>query len=332
MPCLAARELPTIKRKLNAVLTSPTFESNHQFISHLGDTAFWRPYVSEILSRHGLADAGGQLSAGFNATHPTFICGNVVVKLFGHSKAWRRAHSAERAAQVLIATDPEISAPRLLGEGRLFDDDSDGDAPWPYLITNRMNGVSWHCADLSGEQKRSIAAELRQQVKRLHALRPSGVATHEDWQSLNVTAANAQSSLPPHLVAQIDEFLTRLEPFDRVFAHGDVVANHVFIENGHLAGIIDWGDALVTDRHYELIQPHRDMFDCDKALLRAFLDASDWPVGKNFHRQALGMALHRQAIGLAQHRSMDVFEPVAALFPLQDIATLDELASEMFAV
>ena len=72
----------------------------------------------------------------------------------------------------------------------------------------------------------------------------------------------------------------------------------MFVENGRLAGIIDWGDAIVTDRHYELIQPHRDMFDCNKALLRVFLEACDWPVGKNFPRQALGLALHRQAAPL----------------------------------
>ena len=70
----------------------------------------------------------------------------------------------------------------------------------------------------------------------------------------------------------------------------------------------------------------------DKALLRMFLDACDWPVGKDFPRKAMGLALHRQAVGLAQHHTMDVFEPIAALFPLQDIGTLDDLATELFAV
>ncbi len=36
---------------------------------------------------------------------------------------------------------------------------------------------------------------------------------------------------------------------------------------------------MVTDRHHELIQIYRDTFDCDKALFRLFLDASDWPLG-----------------------------------------------------
>ena len=106
----------------------------------------------------------------------------------------------------------------------------------------------------------------------------------------------------------------------------------MFVENGRITGIIDWGDAVVTDRHYELIQPYRDMFGCDKALLRAFLDASDWPVGADFPRRALGLALVRQAVIRAQHLGGDVFEPVAALLPLDDIATLDELATELFAV
>lgn len=127
-------------------------------------------------------------------------------------------------------------------------------------------------------------------------------------------------------------YVARRGPFDRVVVHGDVVANHAYVANGRFSGIIDWGDALLTDRRHELIQLYRDLFACDKALLRAFLLASAWPVGADFPRQALGHALRRQAIGLSQHHSMDVFRPIAARFPLPEIATLDELAITLFAV
>jgi len=70
----------------------------------------------------------------------------------------------------------------------------------------------------------------------------------------------------------------------------------------------------------------------DKALLRVFLEACKWPVDRDFPHKALGLALHRQAVGLAQHHTMDVFEPIAALLPLRDIATLDDLATELFGV
>jgi len=307
----------------------PTSASVQQYSSRLEDVGFWWPYVAEILERHDLADAGREPVAGFNPTYPTFLYADVVVKLFGYVRSWRESHAAERAAQALIATDPEIAAPSLLSEGRLYDD---ADAPWPYLITTRMSGVAWEDAELSTEQRLSVAADLGRQVRRVHALRPSGVVTDEDWPALNVAAAAEQSSLSPHLIPQIDDYLARLGPFDRVLVHSDLVAAHAFVENGRITGIIDWGDATVTDRHYELIQPYRDMFDCDKALLRVFLEASDWPVGKDFPRQALGLALYRQALGLAQHLTIDVFEPIAGLLPLQDIGTLDDLATELFAV
>jgi hygromycin-B 7''-O-kinase len=307
----------------------PTFASVQEYTSRHGDLSFWWPYVAEILERHGLADAGRASVAGVGGTYPTFIYGDFVVKLFGYVPGWRKSYASERAALTLVATDPEIAAPSLLAEGRLYDD---VDAPWPYLITTRMCGVSWRDAELSAEQRLMVAADLGRQIRRVHALRPSGVATDADWPNLNVAAAAERSSLPPHLIAQIDDYLARLGPFDRVFVHSDVVALHVFVENGRLSGIIDWGDAMVTDRHYELIQIYRDLFDCDKALLRVFLEASDWPVSKDFPRQALGLALYRQAVGCRRWPGIDVFEPIAARFPLQDIGTLDELATELFAV
>ncbi len=311
------------------MIAPPTFASLEEHISRIGDAGFWAPYVAEVLARHDLAGADRKPAAGFNATYPTFVCGDVVVKLFGQSQAWRRSFEAERAAHELIATDSEIAAPGLLGDGRLYDDDS---APWPYLITTRMSGVASPRADLSAEQRRELAVDLGRLVRRVHALPPMGVATAADWRPTRIAVAAARSSLPTHLAAQIDDYLGRLGPFDTVFVHGDLCANHVFVDNGRVAGIIDWGDAMTTDRHYELIQIYRDMFDCDKALFATFLDASGWPVAKDFAQKALGLALHRQAIGLAQHHTMDVFEPIAARFPLNDIATLDELATELFAV
>ena len=83
--------------------------------------------------------------AGYVGTYPTFLFGEVVVKLFGYFLAWRESHEIERAAGTLVATDPEILAPSLLGEGNLFDD---VEAPWPYLVTSRLPGVAWRDAKL----------------------------------------------------------------------------------------------------------------------------------------------------------------------------------------
>ena len=311
------------------MIAPPTAASTREHVARLADVGFWWPYIAEILSRHGLADGALEPVAGVNATYPTFLYGDVVVKLFGGARTWRQSHAAERAAHALVATDPAIAAPGVLAAGRLFDG---GDAPWPYLVTTRMAGVASSRADLSADRRRALAATLGTQIRRVHALPPSDAATGADWPAPDVAAAAARSSLPPHLVAQVDGYLAGLGPVDPVLVHGDVTANHVFVEDGRLTGIIDWGDAMVTDRHSEIIQIYRDAFGCDKALLAVFLAASDWPVDRDFPRRALGWALHRQALGLVQHHTMDVFEPIAARFPLRDIGTLDELATVLFAL
>ncbi len=46
------------------------------------------------------------------------------------------------------------------------------------------------------------------------------------------------------------------------------------------------------------------MFRCDKVRFRVFPEACDWPVGKDYPRQP---------VGLAQHHTIDPFEPIAAL-------------------
>ena len=140
------------------------------------------------------------------------------------------------------------------------------------------------------------------------------------------------SVLPSHLVSQIDGFVAGTDQEDTVFVHGDLMFRHVFVEDGRLAGIIDWGDALVADRHYELAQIQLNLFDGDKTLLRTFLDHSDWPVERDFARRALTEALRRQAVGLAQHRTMDVFHKLPRILKLEDIATLDDLAEAVFGV
>lgn len=306
----------------------PHFRSVPDYVARLGDLATWHPIVAEILARHGLAEAAGEITPGHNPTYPTFLAGPVVVKLFGGFAGWRESASAERAALAHVGADPGIGAPDLLHHGALA---SGSDAPWPYLIMRRVAGTKLRQAGLSREQWHRLAADLGDRVKRLHRLPPPAPPSPA-WQQVPVADAAARTVLPAHLAAQAAAFVVRYPPTDPVFVHQDIVANHLFVTDGRLSGIIDWGDAMVADRHTELIQIHRDVFDCDKDLLRVFLDASDWPVTADFAQRALAFGLRRQAIGLAQHHSIDVFQPIAAKFPLDRIETLETLADLVFGL
>jgi hygromycin-B 7''-O-kinase len=309
----------------------PVFASENEYSSHQSDLDYWWPSIIKVLEKHNLPGANKRLSAecGFNPTYPVFLIDNVVVKFFGHRPQWLGAFNTECAAHEYLVKDNTILAPRILAKGKLF---ANLDASWPYIISTKVSGKSWLNTNLTDEEKNKVAAEIGKQLRKIHKLPTDNQLKHDhNWSKLNFRLAAEKSILPRHLVAQVDDFLAKLDNFDRCFVNGDIVDTHVFIENGHLSGIIDWGDATITDRHYELGKL-LDTFDWDKRLLKTVIETSNWPVKKNFSKQSLGLALYRQAVGLTQHNSFDVFYKLPNLLPLGDIATLDELANILFGV
>jgi hypothetical protein len=140
------------------MITPPIFASLQEHVSRLGDIEPWQPYIAEILERHHLTDTGRQPAAAFNATYPTFLYGDVVVKLFGYSRAWRASHAGERAAYASPATDPDMAAPRLLAEGQLYDD---VDPAWPYLVTwYEIRSATMTYSKCAGDERRAEREEL----------------------------------------------------------------------------------------------------------------------------------------------------------------------------
>jgi len=271
--------------------------------------------AAEALARHGFPAV--EPVAGFNPTHPTFVCGDVVVKVFAGTPRWRFAFEAERAALALV--NGAVPAPRLLADGWIEDR--------PYVVMSRVEGT--YAEDLG--DRSALAAEVGEIVRRLHALPADGVVTVAEWDPVGITDAARRSSLPPHLAAQAEAFVASVPVEEPVVCHADLCAMHVFVAGGHLSAVIDWGDTVAADPHYELIQVYRDLLACDGDAFRVFLDAAAWPAYDDLPRRALAGGIRRQALGLVQHRTIDVFMPIAERFPLGEIATLDDLAETLFA-
>ncbi len=303
---------------------SPVFASLEAYRARQADTGFWQPHVAEVLARHGLPGDPAAMRPGIGATYPTFLCGDLVVKLFGGWPTWRQSFSAESAVQVVLARDPGLLVPASVAEGTLFAESPDA---WPYLVTARVAGLSWDRAELSDRQRIAVAAQLGEQVARLHRLPPPDLPA---WATLDLEEACGRSALPSHLVADVEAFVARTGEGAPVLVHGDLMERHAFVEHGRLTGIIDWGDAMVADPHYELAKLHLGLFAGDGLLLRAFLSAANWAVGPDFARRCLAQAIRRQAVGLVQHPSMDVSHRVPDLLQGRVPATLDELAGHLF--
>jgi hygromycin-B 7''-O-kinase len=309
----------------------PTFETLDEYRARLGDSAFWAPYVVEVLERHTLPIA--QPESGTVGTFPTFLVGRHVVKLFtpGLAKPFgtlfdgTRCHQVELAVFGALAGQTTIPRPTLVASGRLFHAD-DGKDPgdgrsWPYLVTTRLGGTPWGEAGLSRDARAGVARQLGLVVQQVHTLPPpTGALWERDWvaeyRAGCVERLRRWGTLPAHLIDQVEAYLL-VPPSDRRLIHADLHADHLFVAGTRLVGIIDWGDALVADPYYELPALHLHAFDADKGLLAAFLAGYDWPRDLDFARRAMSMTLLRE---------FDVMDGVARRIDLQQIATLEELA------
>src|SRR5439155_14956835 len=231
------RPEPTSKVN-NAVMERPRDDQPH-YGEHLGDPEYWRPYVLTALGRHNLPTA--HVEPPFVGSFPTFLVGRLVVKLFGESFDGRQAYAAELAVHRLLINRPEIQAPALVATGSLFEEDP----RWPYLITERLFGAAIRDLAITPKVATDVATRLGSAVALLHTLpAPQEVEDREVLEDLRETAPARvrHFGLPDHLVEQVPECLADAHPA-QVLVHADITADHVFIHDGRLAGIIDWGDA-----------------------------------------------------------------------------------------
>ena len=302
------------------------FADKESYRSARHNVALWQPIIDVILKQHGFPIQ--KVQAGFNSTNPVFITDSVVIKLFGYRHNWQQAHRDEQASYDFLSQDTSLLTPKRLAVGQLFEN---ADMPWPYIISEKAPGHSWQSHPPSEKEQFKIMATLGEQIQAIHALPLTvDLPTDQDWQQLDLQQAAKQSVLPPHLIEEIPAYCSAIDTEKRVYAHGDLVPMHLFIDQQQLSAIIDWGDAAITNPHYEIAKLY-SVFETNKKLLKTFLQASQWPIEKDFPQQCLNMAFYRQAMGLTQHSSFDVFYQLPNHHSLNEIANLEQLAHLMFA-
>jgi hygromycin-B 7''-O-kinase len=297
-------------------LDRPTDGQPH-YGEHLADPVYWGPYVREVLDRHDLPAVA--VEPPFPGSFPTFLVGDVVVKLFGDAFDGQRSSEIEAAVHRLLATEEKIPAPALLASGMLFDTSP----TWPYLVIQRVPGTAIRDVQVSPEFGAHVAAELGTIVARLHQLTPPApVRDRELLEQLRSDAAArlARFGLPDHLVEQVPEFLADAEPATTL-VHGDITADHVFVDDHGITAIIDWGDALVADRSYELPAVFLDALRGDHGHLNAFLEAACWPRDQ-IARRALQGILEFQFNAITR---------LSSRIDLTSTESLDDLAQQLFS-
>jgi len=298
------------------VLDRPRIDQPH-YGTHLGDAGYWSPYVAIVLSRHHLPAC--ELEAPFAGTFPVFLAGDVVVKLFAPAFDGTESHAAELAMHHLLAGHPEVPAPGLIAQGCLFDDEP----RWPYLVTRRLRGVAIREAGLDHCESVSVATQLGEAVGRLHQLpAPGPVAGRDVLREMRAGAAERLRAfgLPGHLAEQVPGYLADALPAASLI-HADITADHVFVDGAGLVGLIDWGDAIIADRYYELVAVYLDAFGGRRPLLTGFLHGYGWDRADDFGRRALQGVLEFQ---------FDAISRISEMVDLTEVKDLDQLAQRLF--
>jgi len=316
-----------------------SFTTQEEYARFFTNPAHWKAYVAAICARHAL-EKPTVIRAGFPGTNPVFIVNETcVVKLYPHLFDGERNFPVERDVYRLLATQPDIPAPALIASGTLFEE-RDDKWFWPYLVTQVLPGLSMSESELGETDRFAIATWLGPVVRRLHSLPlPEVGLLASGWEPFLrfLTEQRAEvvnnhirwGVLPAHLIAQIERYLPDLtDLIDTesvpVLLHCDLNGDHVLGESiaGHWqpTGIIDFGDARVGDRMYELVALHLGLFDANKQYLRTFLDAYglDAAIQRDFVRRAMSMTLSFE-FNVCSHIFKNI--PAAA-----EASTLEELA------
>lgn len=332
-----------------AAVDVPVFETQAAYAKNFTDVHLWRPYVAEVCRRHGFACS--TLRTGVAGTHPVFVVNErIVVKFFTNLFGSAESYAAERDVYAIVAREQSLPAPALLADGALAEPGARWH--WPYVIISLLPGSSF------GEVRDQLALRDRLQVatwagvllRRLHALPLDSAAfLDRSWHAYarflieqrHNCAANHQAwgDLPEHLVAQIDAYLPAVDQlYDRrtspCLLHGDVTEDHVLGEfdrgTWRPCGVIDFGDARVGDRLYELVALYFGLLGCDKRMLRAFLDSYgfDAELRDRFVLRAMSLTLLHEFAVLthvrrAADRARDLNELALVLWDLDHPGSVD---------
>lgn len=190
--------------------------------------------------------------------------GTVLVALIGRSHAIKlyppflRDHfEFERAALTQIGGRLQVPTPTLQRTGEY--------QGWPWLLMTQLQGEPLTAAwpRLSEAQKCALLWALGALAAQVHALPVAGLSRHAPaWPDFLATqrqrcrARQQRTGLPPHLLAQLDGFIEGdVSQGPDVILTGEYTPMNLFVQQGRLSGMFDFGDGLVGPREYDWLGP-----------------------------------------------------------------------------
>lgn len=138
---------------------------------------------------------------------------------------------------------------------------------------------------------------------------------------------HSEVTLLKQILSRYDSWLGSEQGY---LAHGDFDTTHIYQENGHYTGIIDFGEIRGTDRWYDLGQFHmRDgellPFSCLSALISGYGDRVPLPLTYEHHIRFASLLINVRALARSlQKRPPNCFTQHQLKVLREDIAALSD--------
>lgn len=267
------------------------------------DVAGWLPHLAELARRHGLSGELTPILSGSNliaAAEP-----DVILKVY--APPFATDFAVERAGLRAAYGKLGVAVPEILEEGVHHG--------WPYLVLRRLPGVMLQTAwrDVPAPERVRLAEQLGSVVRALHALPLDDVEPlRNDWpaflkrQAAESLAVQQQAGLSEAWLEQLPAYLLNAQAeaertFEPVLVHADLTDHNLLVveRDGRwtLSGVLDFADATLGPREYELMAACIGGLDAEPALQRPFLLAAGFDpitMGPELRRRAfLYTLLHR---------------------------------------
>ncbi len=272
------------------------------------DSRIWGPALGAIAERHRLAKLPRRRVQ--EGTHIVALLGDrFAIKLF--TPLFPRDAAVELAAMETLGGRLPVPTPALVARGEL-----DG---WEYVVMTQIHGraVGDLWPDLAPPDRCRIAGGIGRLIAAQHALPPTDAPVlQRDWgdfvaaQSASAAQRQRESGLPEELAAGIPGCLEAVAGLDRpgeppVLLHADLTHEHVLLEmrggEWEISGYLDFGDAFVGPREYELPAPGLLIVRGEAGPLAALVS------GAGIREEALGPGLRRRLMAYTLlHRYADL--------------------------
>lgn len=236
--------------------------------------------VNKILEHHDLPLKS--LTPFSEGTNIVFSYDNsLVVKLFPpfHQGQFK----SERLILKALEGKLSVKTPVLNYEGEI--------AGWPYIIMTQIEGTLletlWHTLDHNN--KLIIMNELGSLIREVHSLSTEGLESIDCYWKMFIenqikgcVENHRSKNLSTTLLQQISSYIetvkqSLLEMEKPVILTGEYTPMNFLVTNiegvWHIAGLIDFGDAMLGHHKYDLLGPGAFLIQGDKELLKAFLSA-----------------------------------------------------------